>query len=212
MPDIFGGLVYFLKQSAGLFFERIGQQLTLRKERFDKAKTPKRVFSFWFFVFLLGQIGIITSLIWGSINGEGFVDALAKQGKSGNFLTFEISLILSCLVYYFEEYGEEPIKELFFLRVTLLIGSMLVAFLAMINYIYINSAESPKFWSMWFVFYNAALYFAGAFLSYAMYITFSVVEKTASEDAKDKTEAALSAASGMLSTNSATIGDKKISL
>jgi len=204
--------VYFVKKSVALFFEQIGQQLTLRRSRFDKTKTPKRVFSFWFFVFALGQIGIITSLIWGGLNGESLVDALAKQGKSGNFLTFEISLILSCLVYYFEEYGEEPIKELFFLRITLLICAMLVAFLAMLNYIYINSTESPKCWPEWFVVYNFVLYLMGAFLSYWMYITFSVVEKTAAEDAKDKTEAALSAAIGMQSTTAATIGDKKISL
>ena len=92
--------MYFVRKSVALFFEQIGQQLALRRARFDKTKTPKRVFSFWFFVFILGQIGIITSLIWGGINGEGLVDALSKQGKSGNFLTFEISLILSCLVYY----------------------------------------------------------------------------------------------------------------
>lgn len=204
--------MYFVRKSVALFFEQIGQQLALRRARFDKTKTPKRVFSFWFFVFTLGQIGIITSLIWGGLNGESLVDALAKQGKSGNFLTFEISLILSCLVYYFEEYGEEPIKALFFLRITLLICAMLVAFLAMLNYIYINSSESPDCWPGWFVAYNLALYLMGVFLSYWMYITFSVVEKSAAEDIKDKTDAALSAASNMQSTTATTIGDKKISL
>ena len=204
--------MYFVRKSVALFFEQIGQQLALRRARFDKTRTPKRVFSFWFFVFALGQIGIITSLIWAGLNGEGLVDALAKQGKSGNFLTFEISLILSCLVYYFEEYGEEPVKALFFLRITLLIFAMLVAFLAMLNYIYINSTESPECWPRWFVVYNLALYLMGIFLSYMMYITFSVVEKSAAEDIKNKTDAALSAANNMQSTTAGTIGDKKISL
>ena len=204
--------MYFIKKSCALFFEQIGSQLTLRRERFDKEKTPKRVFSFWFFVFALGQIGIATSLIWAGINGEGLMDALAKQGKSGNFLTFEISLILSCLVYYFEEYGEEPIKALFFLRITLLILGMSVAFLAMLNYIYINSTGSPSCWPEWFVLYNLVLYVMGVFLSYMMYITFSVVEKSAADDMKRKTDAALDAANSMQSTNVGNIGEKKINL
>lgn len=204
--------MYFIKQSVTSFYEQLCRQLRLRQELFDKDKTPKRVFSFWFFVFTLGQIGIVTSLIWAGINGESVMDALAKQGKSGNFLTFEISLILSCLVYYFEEYGEESIKALFFLRITLLILGMLVAFLAMLNYIYINNVESPGCWSRGFVAYNLALYVFGSFLSYMMYITFSVVEKSAAEDIKSKTDAALKDANSMPTTNVGSIGEKNIKI
>ncbi|WP_186116277.1 hypothetical protein [Burkholderia gladioli] len=195
-----------------LFFSQFSHEWTLCRERFDREKTPKRVFSFWFFVFALGQIGIATSLIWAGINGEGIMAALAKQGKSGNFLTFEISLILSCLVYYFEEYGEEPIRALFFLRITWLVLAMIVAFLAMLNYIYINSTVSPACWPHWFVAYNTFLYVAGVLLSYFMYITFSVVEPTAADDMKSKTDAAIDAASSLGATTAANIGEKKINL
>ncbi|MCX2864180.1 hypothetical protein OOZ63_20330 [Paucibacter sp. PLA-PC-4] len=195
-----------------VFFSQFAREWTLRRERFNREKTPKRFFSFWFFIVTLGQIGIITSLIWAGINGEGFMEALAKQGKSGNFLTFEISLILSCLAYYFEEYGEEPIRALFLLRITWLLLAMIVAFLAMLNYIYINSTTSPTSWPDWFVYYNTILYIAGVLLSYFMYITFSVVEPSVAEDMKSKTDAAISAANEMDSTIAASIGEKKINL
>ena len=195
-----------------VFFSQFSREWTLRRERFNREKTPKRVFSFWFFIFALGQIGIFTSLIWAGLNGEGLMEALAKQGKSGNFLTFEISLILSCLVYYFDEYGEEPIKALFFLRITWLVLAMIVAFLAMLNYIYINSTASPTSWPDWFVAYNFLLYVAGVLLSYFMYITFSVVEPSVADEMKSKTDAAISAASQMDSTTAASIGQKKINL
>lgn len=204
--------MYFIHKSITSFADQLLVEMEGRRKRFNVGKTPKRVFSFWFFIFSLGQIGIITSIIWAGINGEGMVDALAKQGKSGNFLTFEISLILSCLVYYFEEYGEEPVRELFFLRVTLLIFAMIVAFLAMLNYIYINSTASPSCWPGWFVVYNAALYVAGVLLSYFMYITFSVVEPTAADDMKLKTDAAISAAGSLGATTTGNIGPKQINL
>lgn len=204
--------MYFIHKSIASFTNQLLGEMEGRRKRFNAEKTPKRVFSFWFFIFSLGQIGIVTSLIWAGINGEGILDALAKQGKSGNFLTFEISLILSCLVYYFEEYGEEPIRELFFLRVTLLILAMIVAFLAMLNYIYINSTVSPSCWPGWFVVYNAALYIVGVLLSYFMYITFSVVEPTAADDMKLKTDAAISAAGSLSATNTGSIGSKQINL
>jgi hypothetical protein len=207
-----GGHVYFIKDSILVFLSQFAQEWTLRRERFNRGKTPQRFFSFWFFIVTLGQIGIITSLIWAGINGEGFMEALAKQGRSGNFLTFEISLILSCLAYYFEEYGEEPRRALFLLRITWLLLAMIVAFLAMLNYIYINSTASPARWPDWFVYYNTILYIAGVLLSYFMYITFSVVEPSVGDDMKSKTEAAISAASQMDSTTEASIGEKKINL
>jgi hypothetical protein len=208
----FGETVYFIGKSINLFLQRFIEQIASRRERFDINRTPKRVFSFWFFVFTLGQIGIITSLIWAGINGQDVIDALEKQAKSGNFLTFEISLILSCLIYYFEEYGEEPIKALWFLRITLLILSMLIGFLAMLNYIYINSAAAPVYWSRTFAAYNVLLYIAGVSLSYCMYITFSVVEKSAADDMKAKTAAAIDAADHLSSTNVGNVGSKKINL
>ena len=45
-----------------------------------------------------------------------------------------------------------------------------------------------------------------------MYITFSVVEKSAADDMKNKTNAALDAANSMQSTNVGNIGEKKINL
>jgi hypothetical protein len=204
--------VHFIKRSAARFVDQWNQQVQLRRRLFDSEKTPKRVFSFWFFVFALGQIGIITSLIWAGISGDGLIDALAKQGKSGNFLTFEISLILSCLVYYFEEYGEEPVRELFFLRITLLILGMIIAFLAMLNYIFINSAQSPHCWSLIFVMYNTFLYVSGVLLSYLMYITFSVVEKSAAGDLKDKTATAIDTAQNLPVTDVGNIGNKSINI
>lgn len=140
------------------------------------------------------------------------MEALAIQGKSGNFLTFEISLILSCLVYYFEEYGEEPVRALFLLRITWLVLAMIVAFLAMLNYIYINSTASPSCWPDWFVAYNLFLYVAGVALSYFMYITFSVVEPNVGEAVKSNTTAAVNAANEMGSTTVAKIGQKNINL
>lgn len=204
--------MYFIQQSLVLTQKKLCEEWQLRRERFDNAKTPKRVFSFWFFVFVLGQIGIITSALWAGVAGEGIMEALAKQGRAGNFLTFEISLLLSCLVYYFEEYGEEPVRALFFLRVTLLILGMSIAFLAMVNYIYINSVQSPAFWPDWFVVYNLLLYVTGIILSYFMYITFSVVETSVSDVRKERTETAQSTAKNIQETKETVIGDKKINL
>jgi hypothetical protein len=204
--------MYFMKDSLLVFFGQFAGEWNHLKERFSKEKTPKRVFSFWFFIFTLGQIGIFTSLIWAGINGEGMMEALAKQGKSGNFLTFEISLILSCLVYYFDEYGEDRRRALFFLRITWLVLAMIVAFLAMLNYIYINSAASPASWSCYFVVYNFFLYIAGVLLSYFMYITFSVVEPNVGDHMKSEMNAAISGASQMGSTTAASIGQKKINI
>lgn len=203
--------MYFIN-SIRIFFSQLASEWALRRERFNRDKTPKRVFSFWFFIVILGQIGILTSLIWAGINGDGLMEAIAKQGKSGNFLTFEISLILSCLVYYFEEYGEEPIRALFFLRITWLILAMIIAFLAMLNYIYINSSMSPLRWSNFFMLYNVLLYVAGLALSYFMYITFSVIEPSVADEMKSKTDAAINAANQMDSTTTASIGQKKINL
>lgn len=204
--------MYFIKESIGTFCSQFLLELEQRRKLFDKAKTPKRVFSFWFFIFSLGQIGIITSLIWAAINHQNVIDALAQQAKSGNFLTFEISLILSCLVYYFEEYGEKSVRKLFFLRITLLVVAMSVAFLAMLNYIYINSFASPQCWNNWFIFYNVLLYILGVGLSYSMYITFSVVETSVAEDMKLKTDAAIEAAKNMDDTTAASIGARTVNL
>lgn len=204
--------MYFIRKSIRSFSSQLKQELEQRRKLFNGTRTPKRVFSFWFFIFSLGQIGIITSLIWAAINGQNVLEALAQQGKSGNFLTFEISLILSCLVYYFDEYGENPVKQLFFLRITLLVLAMLVAFLAMLNYIYINSFAAPQCWSPWFVSYNFALYILGVGLSYSMYITFSVVETSAAEDMKEKNDAAIEAADNMDETTTANIGPTKVNL
>lgn len=202
----------FIVQSVIAGWQQFNQQRATRASLFNKDRTPKRVFSFWFFVILLGQIGIITSLIWAWINGENVAEALAQQAKSGNFLTFEISLILSCLVYYFEEYGQTPVRDLFFLRISLLVLSMVVAFLAMLNYIYINSAPPSLCWSTGFVMYNFALYFAGVFLSYSMYITFSVVEPNVAQDMKNKTDAAIDAAKSLQETNVASVGQKPLNV
>lgn len=202
----------FIVQSVIAGWQQFNQQRATRASLFNKDRTPKRVFSFWFFVILLGQIGIITSLIWAWINGDDVAVALAQQAKSGNFLTFEISLILSCLVYYFEEYGQTPVRDLFFLRISLLVLSMVVAFLAMLNYIYINSAPPSSCWSTGFVLYNFALYFAGVFLSYSMYITFSVVEPNVAQDMKDKTDAARDAALSLQDTNVASVGKKPLNV
>jgi cytochrome bd-type quinol oxidase subunit 2 len=207
-----GGLLSFINRSIKYSWKQFSLELTKRKILFNEYKTPKKVFSFWFFIFALGQIGIITSILWAAINGDSLSETIAQQGRSGNFLTFEISLILSCLVYYFDEYGDDSPKALLFLRVTLLVFAMLVAFLAMLNYIYINSNSSPSCWSIGFTIYNVFLYVIGVFLSYLMYITFSVVEPTAADDMKSKTEAAVDAANSIAATDVANISDKKINL
>lgn len=202
----------FILRSVITGWNQFNQQRAARSALFDKERTPKRVFSFWFFVIILGQIGIITSLIWAWINSDSVVGALAQQAKSGNFLTFEISLILSCLVYYFEEYGQAPVRDLFFMRISLLVLSMVVAFLAMLNYIYINSTPPNLCWSTGFILYNIALYAVGVFLSYSMYITFSVVESTVAQDMKDKTDAALDAANSLQATNVASVGQQPLNI
>lgn len=202
----------FIMQSTKLFVEKTQQQLRIRQELFNENKTPKRVFSFWFFIFLLGQIGIVTSVAWVGLSGGDLLEALSRQGKSGNFLTFEISLILSCLVYYFEEYGEEPVKNLFFLRVTLLIFAMIVAFLAMLNYIYINSVNTQYCWPDWFVNYNIGLYVFGVLLSYWMYSTFSVVEMTAASYMRGRTDSVLATANDLQSMETGKIGNKTLNL
>ncbi|KGG86696.1 hypothetical protein P609_10905 [Comamonas thiooxydans] len=89
---------------------------------------------------------------------------------------------------------------------------MLVASLAMFNYIYINSTASPFCWSYWFVGYNAFLYVAGVLLSYFMYITFSVVEPNVADDMKTKTDEALSAAGRLDTTTTGNIGSKTINI
>lgn len=204
--------MHFIKLSLLSALHIFCSDIDRRKELYNPQKTPKRVFSFWFFIILLGQVGILTSILWSGISGDGMMGALVKQAKAGNFLTFEISLILSCLVYYFEEYGGREQKELLFLRSTLLVAGMLIAFLAMVNYIFINDKPLDYYWSCAFAIYNIALYVSGIAISYSMYITFSVVEVSAKEANDIQRENQINAAQAVATTTRAVIGNRQINL
>lgn len=205
--------VLHIKQSLIFYKNNLTRDYKRCKDLYNPRKTPKKVFSFLFFVLLLGQIGIFTSLIWSLITSDGnFYRALANQIKSGNFLTFEISLILSCLVYYFDEYDSGPKLNLFCLRVTLLISGLFIAFLAMINYIYITSLVESIKWSCLFIFYNASLYFLGIFISYHMYVTFSLAEPTVNDFLAEQNESTASSARNLNKENSVTLNGSTIDI
>ncbi|HHQ2485630.1 TPA: hypothetical protein ACSPJY_004289, partial [Pseudomonas aeruginosa] len=181
-----------------------------RATLFQESITPKVVFSFIFFIIILGQIGILTSIVTSTISGQGFLNAIAAQGKSGNFLTFEISLIFSCAMLYFNEYSQNEKIDLLFLRVTYLIAGLVVAFLAMLNYIYITT--SSIVWTLYFTIYNISLYVFGIYISYKIYLTFSAAEESAAKHESRNTADTQKRASILQSVDSAKIGDSEIKL
>lgn len=199
-------------KSIAAFWKQLMADHSLRSSLFNDSQTPKQAFSFLFFIVMLGQVGILTSIIFSTISGNGFFSAIATQGASGNFLTFEISLIFSCAMLYFQEYGEEKTKKLFCLRVTYLILGLSIAFLSMLNYIYISTSNQNNTWSMSFITYNISPYILGIFISYKIYTTFSVAEETIKEFNERKTSEAVDRAETLKNTQSIIIDGQKIDL
>ncbi|HBO2700913.1 hypothetical protein [Pseudomonas aeruginosa] len=200
----------FIIKSIYIFFKNNRIEQNHRATLFQEGKTPKIVFSFIFFIVTLGQIGILTSIITSTISGQGFLNAIAIQGKSGNFLTFEISLIFSCAMLYFNEYSEKEKIGLLFLRISYLIAGLVVAFLAMLNYIYITTSNID--WTFYFITYNIALYVFGIYISYKISLTFSAVEESAAHRESRNTAETQKRASSLQSVDSAIIGDSEIKL
>ena len=89
---------------------------------------------------------------------------------------------------------------------------MLIAFLAMVNYIFINSKPSTYTWENAFVWYNLILYLAGIAVSYCMYITFSVVEISAPDANRQNREQQVKDAQNLSVTTHAKIGNQHINL
>ncbi|EPB6481576.1 MULTISPECIES: hypothetical protein [Pseudomonas] len=200
----------FIIRSIYIFFKKNREDQNHRATLFQESITPKVVFSFIFFIIILGQIGILTSIVTSTISGQGFLNAIAAQGKSGNFLTFEISLIFSCAMLYFNEYSQNEKIDLLFLRVTYLIAGLVVAFLAMLNYIYITT--SSIVWTLYFTIYNISLYVFGIYISYKIYLTFSAAEESAAKHESRNTADTQKRASILQSVDSAKIGDSEIKL
>lgn len=200
----------FIVKSIYAFFKKNRIDQDYRATLFQEGITPKVVFSFIFFIIILGQIGILTSIITSTISGQGFLKAIAAQGESGNFLTFEISLIFSCAMLYFNEYSQNEKIDLLFLRVTYLIVGLVIAFLAMLNYIYIttNSVE----WTSYFIAYNIFLYVFGIYISYKMHLTFSAAEEPVAKHESKNTADTQKRAITLQSVESAKIGDSEIQL
>jgi len=200
----------FIIRSIQIFFKKNREDQNYRATLFQETITPKIVFSFIFFIIILGQIGILTSIVTSTISGQGFLNAIAAQGKSGNFLTFEISLIFSCAMLYFNEYSQNEKIDLLFLRVTYLIAGLAVAFLAMLNYIYITTSSVE--WGLYFIIYNISLYVFGIYISYKIYLTFSAVEESAAKHESRNTADTQKRASTLQSVDTAKIGDSEIKL
>lgn len=200
----------FIIKTIHTYFKKNRLDQNYRATLFQEAITPKVVFSFIFFIIILGQIGILTSIITSTISGQGFLKAIAAQGESGNFLTFEISLIFSCAMLYFNEYSQDEKIDLLFLRVTYLIAGLVIAFLAMLNYIYITTTNVE--WTSYFIVYNISLYVFGIYISYKMHLTFSAVEESAAKHESKNTADTQKRAIALQSVDSAKIGDSKIKL
>ncbi|MXS19116.1 hypothetical protein [Pseudomonas oryzihabitans] len=200
----------FIIKTIHTYFKKNRLDQNYRATLFQEAITPKVVFSFIFFIIILGQIGILTSIITSTISGQGFLKAIAAQGESGNFLTFEISLIFSCAMLYFNEYSQDEKIDLLFLRVTYLIAGLVIAFLAMLNYIYITTTNVE--WTSYFIVYNISLYVFGIYISYKMHLTFSAVEESAAKHESKNTADTQKRAIALQSVDSAKIGDSEIKL
>ncbi|AXL82871.1 TPA: hypothetical protein L5597_002196 [Pseudomonas aeruginosa] len=201
----------FIIKSIYTFFKKNRIDQDYRATLFQEGITPKVVFSFIFFIIILGQIGILTSIITSTISGQGFLKAIAAQGESGNFLTFEISLIFSCAMLYFNEYSQDEKIDLLFLRVTYLIAGLVIAFLAMLNYIYITTTNNVE-WTSYFIVYNIFLYVFGIYISYKMHLTFSAAEESAAKHESKNTADTQKRAITLQSVESAKIGGSEIKL
>ena len=198
-------------KSIQYYYRQVSKEKKYRETLFNNQRTPTQAFSFLFFIVILGQIGIITSTLFSLIAGNGLLPAIGHQAISGNFLTFQISLIFSCVMFYFLEYSEGRLKELFCLRSTYLIAGLCIAFLAMLNYIFISTSEN-KIWSTSFVIYNISLYVLAMYVSYKIYMTFSVAGPTVTDFSEEKVLETFKRADSLKEATSYTSGTKTIKL
>lgn len=158
----------FIIKSIYIFSKNNRIEQNHRATLFQEGKTPKIVFSFIFFIVTLGQIGILTSIITSTISRQGFLNAIAIQGKSGNFLTFEISLMHDILLQRIQ--GERKNRPI--IPENKLLNSRISCYLPCNVELHIHhNIQHPTSnidWTFYFITYNIALYVL-AYISHIEY-------------------------------------------
>ncbi len=204
----------FIIKSIYIFSKNNRIEQNHRATLFQEGKTPKIVFSFIFFIVTLGQIGILTSIITSTISRQGFLNAIAIQGKSGNFLTFEISLMHDILLQRIQ--GERKNRPI--IPENKLLNSRISCYLPCNVELHIHhNIQHPTSniqHRLDLLLYNVQhcpIRF-GIYISYRISLTFSAVEESAAHRESRNTAEIQKRANSLQLVDSAIIGDSKIKL
>jgi len=125
------------------YWRQLQQEWAECKLRAVEVKRVRRdFFSYFLFAILLGQIGVLTTVVWSAFGEDSLIQVVYLQAKSGNFLTFQIALLLAGASKFFDEHGESTNRDYVLLRLTHLLIAFFLAFMSMLAYIFLGTVDT----------------------------------------------------------------------